>query len=105
MWFHCVIRLFNAKKTCPIEIYRHITEVYCNVKNEASVRKWCILFNGRPTNIHDEEHSGQPSVVTEKLKSKIEEFDRDLSAKTNGSCTGFSQLVQGWRGIFESHCY
>lgn len=68
-----VIRFLNAKKVRPIEIYRQINEVYGDVMNEASVRKWCIMFNGGRTNVHDEERSGRPSVVTDELKRRIEE--------------------------------
>lgn len=67
-----MIRFLNARKLRPIEIYRQITEVYGNVMNEASVRKWCIMFNDGRTNVHDEERSGRPSVVTDELKGRIE---------------------------------
>lgn len=40
--------------------------------NEAPVRKLCIMFNDERTNIHDEERSGKPSVVTVELKSRTE---------------------------------
>lgn len=33
--------------------------------NDTSVRKWCVMFDGGWTNIHDEERSDQPSVVTD----------------------------------------
>lgn len=62
-----VIRFLNAKGVRPIEIYRQITEVYGNVMNEASVRKWCIMFNGGRTNVHEEER--------DELEFRCELFD------------------------------
>lgn len=60
-----VIRFLNAKYVRPIEIYRQLTEVYGYVMNEASVRKWCIMFNAGRTNIHDAERSGRPTASAE----------------------------------------
>jgi hypothetical protein len=44
------------------------------VINESSVRKWCIRFkNGKKNNVHDEEWSGRPSIVTDDLLAKVDE--------------------------------
>ena len=52
-----IIRFLNAQNVRPIEIYRQIKQVYGdNAMNEASVRKWCIMFNQGRTNVHDEDH-------------------------------------------------
>lgn len=69
-----VIRFLLAKKNKPIEIYRQLCEVYGNdVITEGGVRQWCIrLKNGR-TNVHDEERSGRPSIVTDEIVSKVDE--------------------------------
>ncbi|GBM17507.1 hypothetical protein AVEN_193789-1 [Araneus ventricosus] len=61
-----------------IQSLRRITEVYGNVMNEASDRKWCIMFNAGGTNIHDEERSGRLSVVTNSnqgLRKKLNRMD------------------------------
>lgn len=51
--------VFNVKKDKPINIYRQIKEVYYDSRmNEASVKKWCIMFNEGWTNMHDAECSG-----------------------------------------------
>lgn len=49
-----VIRFMNANKVWPIEIFRQINEFHGDVINKASARKWCIMFNGRRANDHDE---------------------------------------------------
>jgi transposase len=43
------------------------------VMNESSVKKWCRMFNEGRTNVHDEERSGRPSLITEDLKKQTDE--------------------------------
>ena len=47
------------------------------VMNESSVRKWCIRFKNGRTNVHDEERSGRPSIVTDDLLAKVDEKIRE----------------------------
>ncbi|GFX45304.1 uncharacterized protein TNCV_2095891 [Trichonephila clavipes] len=62
----CVIRFLNAKKLKPIEIYRQICEVYGqNAMSDSMVRKWVRQFNEGRSEVHDEERSGRPSLITE----------------------------------------
>lgn len=69
-----VIRFLNAQQVKPIEIYRQIKAVYGeDAMNESSVRKWCIMFKQGRTNVHDEDRSGRPSLVTDELKQKVDE--------------------------------
>lgn len=69
-----VIRFLWAKKLKPIEIYRQLCEVYGNnVISEGGVRQWCIRFKNGRSNVHDEEKSGRPSIVTDELVEKINE--------------------------------
>ena len=58
----------------PIEIHRQLCKVYGNkVMTEGGVRQWCIMFKNGCTNVHDEEQSGRPTIVTNELKAKINE--------------------------------
>jgi hypothetical protein len=67
-----VIRFLNAQNTRPIEIYRELIAVYGEgVMNGSNVRKLCRMFNEGRTNVHDEERSGCPSLITEDLKNRI----------------------------------
>lgn len=69
-----VIRFLNAKNIRPAEIYRQIVEVYGKgVMNDGNVRKWCLLFNEGRTNIHDEDRSGRPTVISDELTQKVDE--------------------------------
>ncbi|GBN21765.1 hypothetical protein AVEN_155627-1 [Araneus ventricosus] len=63
-----VIHLLNAKDVKAYEIHRQISEVYDeNIMSEGMVRKWVRQFKDGRTNVHDEERSGRPSVITEDL--------------------------------------
>ncbi|KAJ4433766.1 hypothetical protein ANN_16078 [Periplaneta americana] len=67
-----VIRFLNARHLKPAEIYRQFKEVYGDtVMNERNVRKWCEMFNNGRTNVHDETRPGRPSLITEDLKTKV----------------------------------
>ncbi|KAJ4448759.1 hypothetical protein ANN_00150 [Periplaneta americana] len=75
-----VIRFLNARHLKPAEIYRQLKEVYGDtVMNERNVRKWCEMFNNGRTNVHDETRPGRPSLITEDLKTKVN--DRILQDK------------------------
>jgi hypothetical protein len=74
-----VIRFLNAQNMRPIEIYRQLIAVYGEgVMYDSNVRKWCRMFNEGRANVHDEERSGGPSLITEDLKNRI-----DQHIKTN----------------------
>ncbi|KAJ4431304.1 hypothetical protein ANN_19901 [Periplaneta americana] len=67
-----VIRFLNARHLKPAEIYRQLKEVYGDtVMNKRNVRKWCEMFNSGRTNVHDETRPGRPSLITEDLKTKV----------------------------------
>jgi hypothetical protein len=59
------------------EIYRELyAAVYGrNAMNEATVRQWWRMFKDGQTNVHDQERSGQPSVVTDDL---VQIVDKNL---------------------------
>jgi hypothetical protein len=59
--------------TNSAEIHRHLVKVYGEgVMNEGNVRKWCRLFNGGRTDVHNEARSGRPSVTIEDLKDRVD---------------------------------
>jgi hypothetical protein len=73
-----VIRFLLAKNLKPIEIHRELCAVYGNnIMNESSVRKWCIQFKNGRTDVHDQEKSGRPSIVTDDLVAKVDEKVRE----------------------------
>ncbi|GFV34344.1 mariner Mos1 transposase [Trichonephila clavipes] len=46
--------------------------------NESSIRKWCIQFKNGRTNVHDEEKSLRPGIVTDELVAKVDEKIREI---------------------------
>jgi transposase len=65
-----LIRFLHAKNMNAGEIHRELcAAVYDqNVMCEGTVRQWCRMFKDGRTNVHDEERSGRPSVVSDDQK-------------------------------------
>jgi hypothetical protein len=62
-------RFLHAKNISAAEICRELCAV-CgqNIMNEGTVRQWCRMFkDGGRTNVHSEDQSGRPSVVSDDL--------------------------------------
>jgi hypothetical protein len=77
-----VIRYLSAQNVRPIEFYRQLIAVYGEgVTNESNVRKWCRMFNEGRANVHDEERSGRPSLITEKRNSVALVRERAMPTK------------------------
>ncbi|GFT18054.1 HTH_48 domain-containing protein [Trichonephila clavipes] len=55
--------------------------------SDGMVRKWVRVFKDGRTNIHDEERSGRPSVITDELIQKV-----DCKVKENRRFTISSYL-------------
>ncbi|GFW60104.1 uncharacterized protein TNCV_1389171 [Trichonephila clavipes] len=64
----------RAEETaCPKHHHHQITEVYgTEAINDSKVRKWTRKFKDRRTNVHDEESSDRPSVITHDLMQAVE---------------------------------
>uniref|UniRef100_A0A670Y7B2 Mos1 transposase HTH domain-containing protein n=1 Tax=Pseudonaja textilis TaxID=8673 RepID=A0A670Y7B2_PSETE len=69
-----LIRFLLAKNHKLIEIFRQLCEVYGdNIITEGGVRRWCIKFKNGRTNVHDEQLSGRPSILTDELVTKVDD--------------------------------
>lgn len=63
-----MIRFLHKKKLNVVEIHHQITEVYSkNVMRVNKVQKWCQEFTNGHTNIHDEDCTAWPSLITDEL--------------------------------------
>lgn len=60
---HSVIHFLNAKGECLAEIHRQITVDYGVIMTQQNVLKWCQASEQR-TNVHKEQWSGRPSLVS-----------------------------------------
>jgi len=67
-----VIRFFSAKGESPAEIHKQIVAVYDNVMNRQNVTKWCREFSEERTDVHDEQRSGRPSLISDGLLQETE---------------------------------
>jgi transposase len=51
-----------------VEIHRELSTVYGqNAMSEGTVGQWCRVFKDGRANVHDEERSGRPSVLSDDL--------------------------------------
>jgi hypothetical protein len=67
-----VMQFLNTKNVRLAEIWGRIVEV-CGegAMKSGNVRKWCRLFKEGRTNVHVEEPSGRPSLVTDGLTEGV----------------------------------
>jgi hypothetical protein len=69
-----VITFLNAKNVRSAEIYRQVCEVYGeNATSDGMVRRCCRMFNEGRMNVHDDDRSGRPSLVTADLFDQVNE--------------------------------
>jgi hypothetical protein len=81
---HSIIRFLNTKG--PVEIQKQIVAVYGKVMNWQNVTKWCReLCEGR-TDVHDEQSSRRPSLIS----------DRRQTSMTWGYRSWFQDLINVW---------
>jgi hypothetical protein len=67
-----VIWFLHAKQMSAADIHRKLCVVYGpNIMSEGPVRQWCRMFRNGRTNVHDDERSGQPSVVNDDLVQTV----------------------------------
>jgi transposase len=69
---HSFIQFLNAKGEHPTEIHKQIVAVYGNVVNWQNVMKWCREFSEGKIDVHDEQRSSRPSLISDDLLQEIE---------------------------------
>ena len=67
-----VVRFLNAKSDRLAEIHKQIVAVYGNVMNRQNVTKWCREFSEGKTDVHDDQRSGRPFLISHDLLQEIE---------------------------------
>ena len=75
---HSVIRFLNAKGEHPVEIRKQIVAVYGTVMNRQNVTKWCREFSEGKTDVHDEQRSGRPSLISDGLRLPADFYDSGI---------------------------
>jgi hypothetical protein len=84
-----VIRFLNAKGERPAEIHKQIVAVYGKVMNRQTVTKWCREFSEGKTDVHDEQRSGRPSLISDDLLQAGDFYD-------SGIRSWFQNLINVW---------
>jgi transposase len=57
-----------------VENHRELCAVYGQtVMSEGTVRQWCRMFKDGRTNVHNEERSGRPAVVSDDLVQNVDQ--------------------------------
>ena len=73
-----VVCFLNAKNMKPAEIHCQLCDVYGeHAMSSPVVQRWVRLFNEGRENVHDDQRSGQPSVVNEDMVRAVEEKIRE----------------------------
>ena len=90
-----VIQFLNAKCESPAEIHKQIVAVFGNVMNLQNMTKWCRQFSEGRTDVHDEQSSGRPSLISEELLQKIEgEIQANRRMTIRGCITSFTKCLR-----------
>jgi transposase len=63
---------FSTKSDSPAEIHKKIAAVYGNVMNRQNVTKWCCEFSEERTDVHDDQTSGRPYLISDDFLQEIE---------------------------------
>jgi hypothetical protein len=70
-WSPIVCSCLLLRDLCVLQLIFPPSAVYGqNVMSEGTVRQWCRMFKDGRTNVHDEEQSDPPSVVSDDLVAK-----------------------------------
>ncbi|KAJ4432492.1 hypothetical protein ANN_21112 [Periplaneta americana] len=63
-----VIRFLNARNIKPADIHHQLCEVYGDdAISDGMVRRWVRKFNEGRISVHDEQHTGRPSLINDDL--------------------------------------
>jgi len=73
-----VIRFLNAKGERPADINKQNVAVYGNITNRQNVTKWCREFSEGRTDVHDEQRSGRPSLISDDLLQAADFYDSGI---------------------------
>jgi hypothetical protein len=56
------------------KFFQQVCEVYSeNAMSDGMVRRWCRMFSEGRTNVHDDDQSDRPSLVTSDLLDQVNE--------------------------------
>jgi hypothetical protein len=89
-----VIRFLHARNLSAAKIHRELCVVYGQkVMSERTVRQWCTMLTDGRTNVHGEERSGRPSVVSDDFVQSVDlKFVKDGALQFQNFCVNFHKF-------------
>jgi len=85
-----VVRFLNAKCEHPAEIHKQIVAVYGNFMNRQNVTRLCREFSEGRTDVHDDQRSGRPSVISDDF---LQEFEGEIRANLRVTIREFHYIT------------
>jgi hypothetical protein len=70
--------IYQRKCERLAEIHKQIVAVFGNVMNRQNVTKWCREFPKGRTDVHDEQRSGRPSLISDKAGQAADFYDSGI---------------------------
>jgi hypothetical protein len=68
----------QRKSERPAEIHKQIFAVYGKVMNRQNVMKWCREFSEGRTDVHEEQRSGRPSLISDNRGQAADFYDSGI---------------------------
>ncbi|XP_069672084.1 uncharacterized protein [Periplaneta americana] len=91
-----VIRFLNARNIKPADIHHQLCEVYGDdAINDGMVRRWVRKFNEGRISVHDEQHTGRPSLINDDLLRAVDEkIHEDRRFTISSLSLNFPQMLR-----------
>ncbi|KAJ4448459.1 hypothetical protein ANN_10475 [Periplaneta americana] len=91
-----VIRFLNARNIKPADIHHQLCEVYGDdAISDGMVRRWVRKFNEGRISVHDEQHTGRPSLINDDLVRAVDEkIHEDRRFTISSLSLNFPQMLR-----------
>ncbi|KAJ4429600.1 hypothetical protein ANN_21786 [Periplaneta americana] len=98
-----VIRFLNARNIKPADIHRQLCEVYGDdAISDGMVRRWVRKFNEGRISVHDEQHTGRPSLISDDLVRAVDEkIHEDRRFTISSLSLNFPQMLRSGSQVGE----
>ncbi|KAJ4446859.1 hypothetical protein ANN_13559 [Periplaneta americana] len=91
-----VIRFLNARNIKQADIHHQLCEVYGDdAISDGMVRRWVRKFNEGRISVHDEQHTGRPSLINDDLVHAVDEkIHEDMRFTISSLSLNFPQMLR-----------
>ncbi|KAJ4426372.1 hypothetical protein ANN_27186 [Periplaneta americana] len=97
------IRFLNARNIKPADIHHQLCEVYGDdAISDRMVRRWVRKFNEGCISVHDEQHTGRPSLINDDLVHAVDEkIHEDRRFTISSLSLNFPQMLRSGSQVGE----